>query len=185
MTPTDPPPDPAESEPSAPAAQGPGRDPGSARDWADVKIVRAGPKDAGELTAIAFRAKAHWGYPESWLRRWEKALTVSPDYVRDTPTFAAVRGSRVVGFFSLLVRGRDASLEHLWVFPPDMGKGVGSALFAAAEGVARSAGAARLKIESDPNAEAFYVRMGAVRCGSAPAAMDGNERCLPLLEKRL
>lgn len=185
MTPADPPPDPAESEPRTPAASSPGGDPRSAMDRADVKIVMASPKDAGELTAIALRAKAHWGYPESWLRRWEKALTVSPDYVRDNPTFSAVRDSRMVGFFSLLMRGREAALEHFWVLPPEMGRGVGSALFAAAEGAARSGGAAFLRIESDPNAEAFYVRRGAVRYGSVPAAMDGNERCLPLLGKRL
>ncbi len=185
MTPTDPAPDPADCEPRTPAVSGADGFHHSALDRAAVKIVRAGPTDAAELTAIAFRAKAHWGYPESWLRRWEKALTVSPDHVRDHPTFAAVRDSRMVGFFSLLIRGREASLEHLWVLPPEIGRGVGSALFAAAEDIARSGGATCLKIESDPNTEAFYVRMGAVRHASVPAAMDGNERCLPLLEKRL
>jgi hypothetical protein len=38
-----------------------------------------------------------------------------------------------------------------------------------------------VKIESDPNAEEFYRRMGARRAGENVYEMDGQERVLPLL----
>jgi GNAT superfamily N-acetyltransferase len=92
---------------------------------------------------------------------------------------------RVVGFCALMICEKEARLDHLWILPPEKGRGFGRALFAFAESVARSNGAASMKVESDPNAERFYVHMGAVRCGRVPAAMDGHERFLPLLEKIL
>jgi GNAT superfamily N-acetyltransferase len=152
---------------------------------ADLAVARAGPQDAALLTEIARSAKAHWGYPGDWLRRWEGSLTVTPAYIRGNPTFRAARGARVVGFCAVVLRGGEAVLDHLWVLPREMGRGAGRALFAAAEDAARSGGAAVLRIESDPNAEGFYLRMGATRRGLAPATMDGRERHLPLLEKRL
>jgi GNAT superfamily N-acetyltransferase len=150
-----------------------------------MNIERANPEDAGRLTAIAFAAKGHWGYPASWLRRWEKVLTITPEYVRANPTYIAAVDGRIVGFCALVLRDGEARLDHLWVLPAEMGKGTGRALFGFAESLARSAGAACIRVESDPHAEEFYVRMGAARCGRVPADMDGTERFLPLLEKNL
>jgi GNAT superfamily N-acetyltransferase len=152
---------------------------------AAVRIVRARPGDAAELTMIAHAAKGHWGYPESWLRRWEGELTVTGESIRRHPTYVAAQGGRAVGFYMLLVETAEASLNHLWVVPPAMGKGVGRALFQHAEGVARRAHVSRLRVVSDPHAEEFYVRMGAAVYGREPAFMDGHERFLPLLEKVL
>jgi len=152
---------------------------------AGMKTVRASPCDAAELTAIARAAKSQWGYPESWLRRWEEALTITSEYIRAHATYVAVSDGRAVGFCSVITRGNEAFLDHLWVMPAETGKGMGRALFERAEGAARAAGAACLRVESDPHAEGFYVRMGATRYGRVPSAMDENERFLPLLEKSL
>lgn len=47
--------------------------------------------------------------------------------------------------------------------------------------VAARHGAREMTIDSDPHAEAFYLRMGAVRIGEVPADMDGVVRHLPRL----
>jgi predicted N-acetyltransferase YhbS len=71
-------------------------------------------------------------------------------------------------------------LERLFVEPDALRRSVGQALFLAAMKIARAEGAARLIILSDPNAAAFYERMGAVRIGDAPSdSIPG--RMLPLL----
>jgi hypothetical protein len=95
---------------------------------AALEITRAGPQDAALLTEIARRAKAHWGYPAEWLRRWEGALAVTPGYIRENPTLCAARGEGVVGFCAIALRGGEAFLEHLWVLPPEMGRGAGRAV---------------------------------------------------------
>ncbi len=151
----------------------------------EMRIERASPEDAAELTGIAFEAKRHWGYPEKWIQRWTNLLTIAPDFIRTNPTFIAVIDRETVGFCGLCFKGHEAVLEHLWVRSPWMGRGVGRILFEVVERVARENGATRLKIESEANAEGFYRRMGAKVCGRNPASMDGEERFLPILEKVL
>ena len=150
-----------------------------------MKIRRACAEDADALTEIAFAAKRHWGYPESWIRRWQDALTVLPQYVIQHPTFVAVLDGEFVGFCAVQMEAGEASLDHLWVLPSFMGRGVGRALFQHAEKIARESGAMRMKIIGDPHAERFYSRMGATLCGRESGSMDGEERFLPLLEKTL
>jgi GNAT superfamily N-acetyltransferase len=85
-------------------------------------------------------------------------------------------------FYALAMRGADAVLDHFWVQPERMGRGIGRELFGHAVGTARAGGATRLEIDSDPHAEAFYRRMGARRIGEVPADVDGVRRVLPRLE---
>ena len=148
-----------------------------------VRIARSRPGDTAALTAIAFAAKRHWGYPEDWIQRWTDILTLTPEYIRSNPTFSAIEGEEIVGFCALRLTGAEAAVDHLWVTPASMGKGIGSALFRHCEGEARKARAARLTVESDPHAEGFYQAMGFLTVGRRPASMDGSERFLPQLEK--
>ena len=151
----------------------------------NMKITRACAEDADALTEIAFAAKRHWHYPESWICRWQAALTISPKYIVQHPTFAAEIDDEFAGFCAVQIEGGEALLDHLWVLPSFMGRGIGRALFQHAEGVARVSGAIRMKIVGDPHAEPFYSRMGATLYGREPASMDGEERFLPLLAKTL
>jgi len=155
------------------------------RRGAPLRIARARGGQAPELTRVAFAAKAHWGYPRSWLARWSEALTVTPGSIARHPTWVAYAGARVVGFYAMRIAGRTASLEHFWVLPRLMGRGVGRRMFRHFESRARRAGADRADVESDPHAEGFYVRMGAARYARRPARMDRRPRFMPLLTKRL
>jgi GNAT superfamily N-acetyltransferase len=150
-----------------------------------MKIARARAEDADALTKIALAAKSHWGYPPSWIRHWQDVLTITPEYVVTHPTFVAIIDEQMVGFCALEIESREALLDHLWVMPSFMRRGVGRALFEHAEEAARETAAVRLKIIGDPHAADFYSRMGATIYGREPASMDGQERFLPLLEKLL
>jgi GNAT superfamily N-acetyltransferase len=146
-----------------------------------MEILRARPSDAEALTRISFAAKRYWGYPERWIERWRETLTISPEFIRRNETYAAVVERKTVGFYALVGEGREIELEHLWVLPEHMGTGVGRALFDHAVRRAASLGAEVVEIESDPNAEGFYRRMGAARVGEINYPIDGQKRTLPLL----
>jgi GNAT superfamily N-acetyltransferase len=152
-----------------------------------VRVERARSEDTPRLTEIAFAAKRHWGYPETWIQQWREALTITPAYVATNPTFVArLDGmSEIAGFSAVRFDAADAWLDHLWVRPVAMRRGVGRALFEAGEMAVRAAGVRILKIEADPNAELFYHRMGASTTGRTPGFIDGQERYLLLMEKRL
>lgn len=146
-----------------------------------IRIERARPRQAVELTAIAHNAKRHWGYPERWIRIWKKQLTVLPEFVAQNPTFVALRRRRAIGFCALRPWRSVVEIQHFWVRPEAMGFGVGRALFVRAVGAARRAGYSRLRIVSDPNAEGFYRQMGARRVGLSRSRLEGRWRELPVL----
>lgn len=147
-----------------------------------MKIVRAKPEDADGLTEIAFAAKRHWGYPAPWIQRWRDVLTMRPKFVAANIAYAAMEEDRAIGFYLLTTEANGMHLDHLWLLPEAIGRGVGRALFEHAAAQARALGFHTIKIESDPNAEGFYQRMGAKRVGTRVSEIDGGTRELPLLE---
>lgn len=149
-------------------------------------IRPAVPTDADRLTEIALAAKRFWGYPEPWIEAWRCDLTITPAFIAAHPVCAAVeRGDVPVAFYALASDGAGTHLEHLWVDPPHIGRGLGRELFAHAAQAARESGATALLIESDPNAEPFYRRMEAKTVGSRRADVCGERRDLPLLRLNL
>lgn len=150
---------------------------------------RAGSSSDGPaLTEIAHRAKRGWGYPEDWIAAWRESLTLRADTMARLEVRIARFERWDVGFAALIStegdRGqRQAELEHLWVVPECWGMGVGTRLFTWVRRAAIAQGCAVLRIESDPNAEAFYARMGARRTTTVESTPEG--RRLPVLELAL
>ena len=144
-------------------------------------IEKAQPEQHDQLTAIAQAAKRHWGYPEHWIEAWKEALIITPAFIADNTVFVERNGDQRAGFYALLGSGSQITLEHMWVLPAYMGTGVGKRLFTHAVEYAASIGATTIQIESDPNAEGFYKRMGARRVGEVTVELDGQPRVLPLL----
>jgi GNAT superfamily N-acetyltransferase len=147
----------------------------------EADVRRATPEDAEALTRIAFAAKRHWGYPERWIQQWTGGLTITSEFVRNNEVHAAVEDERAVGFHALVGEGHRIELEHLWISPEYIGKGVGRLLFEHALLRAASLGAETLQLEADPNAEGFYRRMGAERVGENVYEIEGQRRVLPLM----
>jgi GNAT superfamily N-acetyltransferase len=146
-----------------------------------MHIVRAKPGYAANLTEIAFAAKRHWGYPENWIKSWCDLLTIQPEFIGRHETHSAILDGRIVGFYALGRKDRQMDLVYLWVLPDSMGQGIGRSLFQHAVECLRESGSRELKIESDPNAEGFYQRLGAKRVGISAKELKGQRRQLPIL----
>lgn len=151
----------------------------------EIRIRRATPDEADALTVIAHAAKRHWGYPENWIAQWQAELTLTPEFIANNEVFVAVTNGEIAGCCALVSSGPLAELEHMWIDPRQMGRGVGRALFAHTKGRARAIGFAELELSADPNAEGFYLRMGAEPIGEVPADIDGTHRVLPRMKVQL
>ncbi|MPZ33498.1 MAG: GNAT family N-acetyltransferase [Rhodospirillales bacterium] len=147
-----------------------------------VQIRSAQPGESQDLTALCVRSKAHWGYDAAFTRLSAAALTVNEDDIAADRVLIAVDGAdRVIGVACVLTEGDTADLDALFIDPPAIGSGAGRALFEAAVTLARRQGARRMTILADPNAAAFYERMGARYLRHAPSdAIPG--RTLPFYE---
>ena len=149
------------------------------------KITRATPDQAETLTQIAFAAKRHWGYPDAWIQLWSPVLTITPEFIETHETYVAWMDEGLAGFCAISQKNVKASLEHLWVSPDYIGKGIGAALFKHMLARCRELGVRVLRIESDPNAQGFYEYLGAKKIGEIVGEVDGQPRVLPLLEMKL
>jgi len=144
-----------------------------------IEIRRAQSSDSERATELARAAKAHWGYPAEWLAQWDSELLMSGAQIERYPTFVASLEGEVVGVCQVQEADGRAMLENVWVDPRCHGRGVGRALVEHARDFAHAV----MAIVADPNAEAFYLKLGAKRVGEVAAPMPGApDRVLPLLE---
>ncbi len=151
-----------------------------------VEFRRAEAEDAARLTGIAFAGKAHWGYPAEWLELWRHDLVVTPHYIRTEPVSVAECDGAIAGFTGLSTGGQGRQIEHLWLQPDWIGCGLGRRLFDEAVRLAREERVVELFVNSDPNAEGFYLKMGADRIGQEVYALPGGiRREVPRLVYRL
>ncbi len=148
-----------------------------------IRIRRAQPEEADALTALATRAKAHWGYDAAFMDRVADGMTLSSADIEAHHVWVLEVGAEVVGFCRVLP-GDPAELEDMWVEPDAMGAGHGRRLFDHAVSVARAAGASALELDADPNAVGFYERMGVERVGETPSTLLPG-RALPRMRIRL
>ncbi len=141
---------------------------------------RARAAEAAALSELAFRSKAYWGYDPDFLEACRSELTLTPEFISRAEVYLLELHGRPLGFYSLVRWNSDIELGHFFVDPEHIGNGVGRALWRHAVDRARSLGFERLLVQSDPNAEGFYLRLGAERIGEVPSRVQPG-RSLPFL----
>ncbi len=139
-----------------------------------VQIRAAHPSEAERLAELAWLAKSSWGYSQAQLELWRESLTPTAKSIAARPTFVAEVDGFLAGFSQINIEASPIELEHLWVHPDHMGKGVGRLLLSSCLNYLCSSGVDLLHIDSDPNAEAFYLACGAVRVGEVAAPIAGQ-----------
>jgi GNAT superfamily N-acetyltransferase len=154
------------------APAGPGTVPGP--------VLRAATvDDAPVLSELAVRSKGHWGYDAGFLERARRELTVTAEDVERLVLRVAMDDGTPLGFSAVDVHSAPAELLALWVDPSAIGTGIGRALLRDALSTAAAHGTGGLLVESDPNAETFYLHHGARRLGERRSPT--TKRLLPLL----
>ncbi len=151
---------------------------------ADVTVRPAQPEEAGALSELAIRSKAHWGYSSDFLEACRDELRVDADSLEgDVETcYVATDGGSILGYCSFdAVSAVRYELDALFVEPRHIGRGIGRRLaeFAIAELTKR--GASVLVIQGDPNAAGFYRALGARYAGERESGSIPG-RFLPLFE---
>ena len=152
-----------------------------------IRIRLALPGEASSLSRLCVRSKSHWGYDAEFMQQAYRSLQIDPAAIAAGRVFVATgkRGDLLgVADCCALPEPGAFDLLHLFVEPTALRRGVGRALFAAACAWCVTQGGSRLVILSDPNAAAFYQRLGARLIGEAPSDAV-SDRILPRLEYRL
>ncbi len=160
---------------------------------AALNIRPAKPEEAEALTRLTLASKRYWGYSDEQMQAWKPQLTVSPDYIAKNLVLVATEGDVLCGYASRIQEPEEARvqigehvicggwyLDNLFILPEYMRRGIGVALLREILLRSRAEHISSLYIVSDPNARAFYERMGASYLGDTPASETA--RALPFLE---
>lgn len=145
-------------------------------------IRNAKPQEAGELSELAMRSKAYWGYSEAFMAVCRDELTVTAQKINavDLRYMVAEHESELLGYYAIeKCAEHEYELEALFVDPAHIGTGVGKALMAHAKRTVIESGGKILIIQGDPNAEKFYRAAGGKPIGMRESASISG-RNLPL-----
>ncbi|WP_417516904.1 GNAT family N-acetyltransferase [Minwuia sp.] len=137
----------------------------------------ARPDEHAQLTDLALRSKAHWGYSEDFMAACVDELTLTPALITERMILLLEDESgRILGMGGLAWDEGVLEVCDMFVEPAHIGKGAGKVIFQALVEAARKTGASGLRIDADPNALPFYLKMGARQTGSAPSGSIAGRR---------
>lgn len=134
-----------------------------------ITLRPARPEEAPALSELCMISKAYWGYDAAFMNSCRAELTITAADFENAQIQVAVDGGKLAGMAQLMIEGASAELDKLYIHPDFIGAGIGGALFAWAVRQASDAGANVMTIDADPDAAAFYRRMGAVDNGASPS----------------
>lgn len=150
-----------------------------------VCIRRARTNDSEILTEISFASKRYWNYPEEYYEIWRDELTITQSYVDENIVYVALRDDKILGYFSI-VEVKETFwvneievlkgfwLEHIFIEPDYIGKGIGTKLIELAKVICKERGIEKVFIFSDPNSRGFYDEIGARYIQESPSSIKGR-----------
>ncbi|MBI5930227.1 MAG: GNAT family N-acetyltransferase [Chloroflexi bacterium] len=144
-------------------------------------IRGATPDEADFLTELMRRSKAYWGYTAKWMAAVRDTMQITADQIATHEVFVLEAGDQTVGFCHFYKRPDAIYLEDLFIDPTFIGQGYGKILFQHVIHLAQTWGFEKIIFEADPNAEAFYRKMGAEIIAYHPSPLF-EDRLLPQMQ---
>lgn len=132
----------------------------------------ARPDEAAMITDIAMRSKAYWGYDDHFMETFRPELTVHPHQIEDDHIVVVEAEDGLAGFLHLRSESNETlELVSLFIDTWAILQGFGQLLWNYAIAYAHEHGYQRVTLESDPNAEPFYRKQGAVETGTRESTL--------------
>lgn len=147
-------------------------------------IEKAIPNDHEILTEITKKSKAYWGYSEEQILKWSNNLTITQDYIKCNAVFKLIANNIIVGYYSFIPEEeKSIKLDNLFILPQYIGKGFGKYLMIDFLNRMKEIKIEKITLDSEPNAELFYSKMGFVKIGEFETSI--KNRFMPIMEMNL
>ncbi|MES0882485.1 GNAT family N-acetyltransferase [Roseibium sp. SCP14] len=147
-------------------------------------IRRARLADKDELTDLCMRSKQSNGYEEAFMEACVEELRVRDSWIENDDFWVAeATDGQLIGCIrlSMALASAEGELEVCFVDPDWQGQSIGRKLFDELFAKAKSSGLRKIGVDSDPEAEPFYARMGFQTIGRSPSGSIPG-RTLPRME---
>lgn len=139
-------------------------------------IASASSARLAEINDVIARSKAYWPWPEHYLSAALPLLRISAEYLNENPCAVAMdSGGAILAFGSLAPADERTYVDHLWVRPDRIGRGIGRCVCDRLLRCARDRHLEALWVLPDPPAEGFYRNRGFVDTGErVPSRIPGG-----------
>jgi len=149
-----------------------------------MKISKAENIDANDLTKLTFSSKSYWGYSKEQMEQWKDDLTVTTAYINRNEVYKLTDNNKLIGYYSFYkLDDKKVKLDNIFIAPEFIGKGYGNFLMRDFFDRMQFGGAQKVVLESDPNAEQFYQKLGFKVIGQKQTSI--KDRFLPIMEKEM
>lgn len=132
------------------------------------------------LTDIATKSEAYWGYDSDYMDKFKNIYNVSKEFIINNPTVIIEENKNIIGFYGIINKSSEVSLEYFFIEPKYIGKGYGKLLWNFLIKNCKNLGIREFSIVTSPQAKEFYVKMGATPCGKVESLLSKG-RMIPKL----
>ncbi len=145
-----------------------------------ITFKKAKVDQAAVLSSLTIRSKKSWRYDDLFMEKMKEYLEVPESMIERDIVYTMNRGDELIGFFSLTNDGKNDYLEDFFLDPKYIGKGYGRKMWQYMIEIASNNMVMNIIIESEPFAEGFFEKMGAVKIGEKVSQAIDNRK-LPIM----
>ena len=157
-------------------------------------IRSASADDADRLTELSFASKRYWRYPEHYFQVWKQELTITKSYIKQHTVYTLRNTTAIIGYYGLVELKEQVAvpgivlwpgywLDHMFVDPDHIGKGIGRMLFDHLCSLCKQRRIETVHLLADPKAMKFYEKMGCLYQEDVASTISG--RCVALMVKTI
>lgn len=149
-----------------------------------LKIRCAEMNEAETLANIAARSESYWGYDSAYMEKFRTIYNVTEEFIDKSASFVIEEENFIIGFYGILIENDMTSLEYFFIEPEYIGQGYGKLLWNHLVNYCKTIGIKEFSIITSPQAQEFYVKMGAIICGEIESLLKKG-RIIPQLIYRV
>jgi GNAT superfamily N-acetyltransferase len=135
-------------------------------------VRKAATGDLEKLNELAVRSEAYWGFDESHMRAFKRNCAVKENHLKTGYVFVIERDAEILGFYHLAGKESGFELEHFYVDPPHIGKGLGRMLWRHLRSFCFHRKVREVTIVCSEFVKDFYFKMGAAYLGKVESTVD-------------
>lgn len=125
-----------------------------------MEIRRAQSDNLLQINELIASSRAHWNFPREYFQASLALLKIDLNYLSENLCFEIHEDGQLAGFFSITEKRGEKYLDHLWILPRLLHRGLGRAACQHIDAIAVQQGWRTLLTCPEPEAEGFYVRQG-------------------------
>lgn len=141
-----------------------------------LNIRRAESHEFELLNDLMIKSESYWNLGPDYLKKIKDLFSVTGEFIRENPTYILEEEGYAIGFYGVLVKDNETSLEYFFLEPQSIGKGYGKILWNHMIEECRKMKIKEIVIITSPLAEGFYTKMGAKVIGQLECQLiDGRK----------